>query len=185
MYTYDNANTYSMIFMLHSMFVCCIHCRRLILRILTLYYTLYYTPLHIPITYIPCAYTNICILKIMRMLIVWFLCYIVCLYAVYTAALLYCAYSHYTILYTIHHYIYRYADDTPHSKGPNAILHQRSERIMLKTAMKLDSLTERILQAKNLSINQNNSKFGKNTYLTDLEIGRVIISLLYRCILLS
>ena len=45
---------------------------------------------------------------------------------------------------------------------------------MLKTAMKLDSLTERILQAKNLSINQNNSKFGKNTYLTDLEIGRFI-----------
>ena len=46
---------------------------------------------------------------------------------------------------------------------------------MLKTAMKLDSLTERILQAKNLSINQNNSKFGKNTYLTDLEIGWLLL----------
>ena len=102
----------------------------------------------------------------------------------YARILIY-TYTHTILLYPIHHCIYRYADDTPHSKGPNAILHQRSERIMLKTAMKLDSLTERILQAKNLSINQNNSKFGKNTYLTDLEIGRVIISLLYRCILLS
>jgi hypothetical protein len=63
-----------------------------------------------------------------------------------------------------------FADDTPHAKGPNPKKYKHAEKEMMKTAIKVDELTKKILTTKHLAFGGDMTRFGKSAS-RDVEDG--------------